>query len=102
MEINKDGELLREAWHWKVTGFYSDAQILAKLAAKGLHLIPQKISKIWRNPFYCGILISKMIEEPIQGNWPPIVSQEDFMKVQAILENNTSGFQRPIEETKRP
>ncbi|MGN7822913.1 recombinase family protein [Chitinophaga sp. 22536] len=102
IEINKDGELLKEAWQWKLSGHYSDAQILGRLALRGLHLLPQKLSKIWRNPFYCGVLVSKMIDEPVKGKWPPLVSQEDFMKVQQILENNLAGYQHNKEEVLRP
>lgn len=86
----------------KVSGRYSDVQILTKLRARGLDLLPQKLSKIWRNPFYAGILISRLIEEPVKGNWPAIVSMEDFIKVQAILDNNPSGYQHNVEEDCRP
>src|SRR5438552_10783228 len=82
--INKEGKLLKEAWQWKATGFYSDAQILAKLENRGLKLRSQKLSKIWRNPFYCGISINKMLEEPIRGIWEPLVSMEDFIRVQRV------------------
>ena len=54
--INETGKLLKEAWQWKVSGKYSDAQILLKLGNRGLKVPPQKISTIWRNPFYCGVL----------------------------------------------
>ena len=84
-EVNKEGELLKEAWQWKASGLYSDVEILAKLSARGLELSPQTISKMWRNPFFCGILINKMLDEPVQGIWPPLVSKEDFIKVQDIL-----------------
>lgn len=102
IEVNKDGELLKEAWQWKLSGHYSDAQILAKLEARGLKLTPQKISKVWRNPFYCGVLINKMIDEPVQGNWPALISQEDFMKVQRLLEDGTAGYQHKKDEDMRP
>jgi site-specific DNA recombinase len=87
--VNKDGELLREAWKWKASGLYSDAQILAKLAARGLNMTPQKLSATWRIPFYAGIIINRLIDEPAKGNWEPIVSVEDFVKVQTILESGT-------------
>lgn len=102
IEINKDGELLREAWEWKLSGLYSDAQIMAKLAARGLHLTAQKISRIFRNPFYCAITINKLIDEPVQGNWPALISRETFIKVQNLLENNPSGYQHNKEEAQRP
>jgi site-specific DNA recombinase len=100
--INKDGRLLKEAWQWKLTGHYSDAQILAKLENRGLKLHPQKLSKIWRNPFYCGISINAMIDEPIRGIWQPLISMQDFMKVQAILDKNPSGYTHNIEKEERP
>jgi site-specific DNA recombinase len=102
LEINKDGELLKEAWKWKVSGLYSDAQIIDKLAARGLKVSKQKMSQMWRNPFYCGIIINRLLEEPVKGNWPPLVSREDFIKVQRILENNPSGFQHNKDEEARP
>jgi len=90
-EVNRDGELLREAWQWKASGLYSDVQILAKLAARGLELYPQTLGKIWKNPFYCSILTHKLLEEPVPGKWPALVSREDFIKVQDILEGNHPG-----------
>lgn len=102
IEVNKDGELLKEAWQWKASGLYSDVQIIARLEARGLIISKQAISKIWRNPFYCGILINKIVEEPVQGNWPPLVSREDFIKVQHVLENNPSGYTQNKEEILRP
>lgn len=100
--INKIGKILKEAWQWKLSGHYSDAQILQRLANRGVILTPQKISVIWRNPFYCGILTNRLLDEPVKGNWPSIVSVEDFMKVQLILENNHSGYQHKKEVEERP
>jgi site-specific DNA recombinase len=85
--VNKDGELLREAWKWKASGFFSDAQIMGKLAARGLHIPKQRMSDLWRNPFYCGVLVNRLLEEPVKGNWEPLVSMEDFVKVQNLIED---------------
>lgn len=100
--VNKDGELLKEAWQWKASGFYSDAQIITKLAARGLKILPQKLSKIWRNPFYCGVSVNRLLGEPVKGNWEPLVSEKDFIKVQQILEGNPSGYQHKKNEDDRP
>ena len=99
--INKEGEILRKGFELKLTGRYSDVQIIKKLEALGLKIRPQKLSKIWRNPFYCGVSISSFIETPVIGNWEPLISQVDFKKIQKILENNPSGFQHnSIDTTK--
>jgi len=100
--INKDGLILKEAWKWKASGLYNDVQIIDRLALLGVVVIPQKISKMWRNPFYCSISVSKMIDEPIQGDWEPIVSFEDFKRVQTVIEKNPHGYLHNIENDKRP
>lgn len=100
--INEDGKLLREAFKWKASGNYSDAQIISKLAARGLTIIPQKLSKIWRKPFYCGVSTNRMLEEPVKGDWEPLISVELFQKVQTVLENNTAGYQHNTEVDYRP
>lgn len=102
IEINQDGELLKEAWQWKVSGMYSDSQIIAKLATRGLVVSKQKMSQMWRNPFYCGILINSMIEEPVKGNWPSLVNEVDFIKVQQILDRNPAGYSQNREIDWRP
>lgn len=102
LEINEKGELLKEAWAWKVSGLFSDAQIIVKLAARGMKINKQTISQIWRNPFYCGIIINRLLDEPVTGNWQPLVSRENFIKVQQLLEKNTAGFQHKKDEELRP
>lgn len=100
--INQEGNVLREAWGWKISGSYSDVQIQQKLLARGVQMTTQKISAMWRNPFYCGINTNKLAGEPVKGNWEPMVSVEDFMKVQDILKKNPSGFQHKKDIDDRP
>ncbi|CAN5460791.1 recombinase family protein [soil metagenome] len=102
LNINSDGKLLKEAWSWKLTGGISDAQILRKLSSRGLKISKQKLSKIWRNPFYCGILINSLSDIPITGKWPPLISHRHFMKIQEILECNPAGYQHNKQEELRP
>jgi DNA invertase Pin-like site-specific DNA recombinase len=100
--LNDDGKLLREAWQWKLSGLYSDAQILAKLRTRGLCFKKQHLSNIWRNPFYCGILINNLSKEPIKGKWEPIISESEFIRTQAMLENNHAGYQQSNVDEMRP
>ncbi len=100
--INDTGIILREAWKWKASGLYSDAQIKEKLAARGVVMSKQLLSAMWRRPFYCGISINKLLDTPMKGNWEPLVSIEEFKKVQGILDNNNSGYQHSNENDKRP
>lgn len=93
--INEQGKLLRDAFQYKLTGNYSDVSIIKIMGKRGLKITKQRISSVWRNPFYCGILISSLLKdgEPIIGNWEPLISQNDFWKLQDILNVRSSGYQ---------
>ncbi len=93
--INEQGMLLRDAFQYKLTGNYSDVSIINIMEKRGLKITKQRISSVWRNPFYCGILISSLLKdgEPIIGNWEPLISQNDFWKLQDILNVRSSGYQ---------
>ena len=93
--INEQGKLLRDAFQYKLTGNYSDVSIIKIMGKRGLKITKQRISSVWRNPFYCGILISSLLKdgEPIIGNWEPLISQNDFWKLQDILNERSSGYQ---------
>ena len=82
--INKEGEILKRAWQWKLQGD-KDYEILKKMAGLGVIVSKQKLSVIWRNPFYCGVIINSLLDEPVEGKWPPMVSKSEFFKVQNIL-----------------
>lgn len=101
IKINATGEKLRFAWQWKLQGL-KDFEIIAKLAAMGVKISKQRLSNIWRNPFYCGILINKMLDEPVQGKWEKIVSEEDFWEVQEIIKGNNFGFKHDKANPVRP
>lgn len=100
--INETGKLLKEAWQRKLSGLFSDVQIISKLAASGFNIESKKVSALWRNPFYCDINTNKLAEEPVKGNREPIVSIDDFMRVQQILQKNPSGYQHKKEVDDRP
>ncbi|MBS1512434.1 MAG: recombinase family protein [Bacteroidetes bacterium] len=100
--VNETGKILQEAWQWKLSGLYSDVQILAKLNTRGVILDAKKISSMWRNPFYCGVNKNKLAGEPVKGKWEPLISINDFMKVQELLEKNPSGYQHKKEVDERP
>ncbi len=85
--INGEGEVLKKAWKWKLRG-ERDYVIQQKLEVLGLGITKQALSSMWRNPFYCGVLLNSLIEEPIRGNWVGLVSEEDFWKVEKMLTSN--------------
>lgn len=60
--------------------------------------------KYGRKPFYAGIIIHKMIDQVVKGDWEPMVSQKDFLKINERLEQeNTRGtYKREKEAIPRP
>ena len=96
--VNARGRLLRQAFHWKAFDNVSIEEIRARLAEKGLKICHQHMSKILRNPFYCGMMAHNMLEgKVVQGNQEQLVSKEVFLKVNGLLKKNAQGY-RIVEE----
>jgi site-specific DNA recombinase len=90
--LNDTGKILQKAWQWKIDG-KRDFEIISDLKALGINITKQKLSDMWRKPFYCGVSVHRMLEgEAVEGNWEPMVSKDDFMKVQHIIEKNNVGY----------
>ena len=100
--INEEGIILREAWKWKMSGMYSDVEIEEKLAMRGIYINSKLLGSIWRNPFYCGIGVNSLLDTPVKGNWEPIITESEFVKVQEVLQKNNSGYQHKKEVDERP
>ena len=82
--VNDTGKKLRRAFEWKAQGMKNE-EILSRLKALGLKIYKQKISAIFSNPFYCGIISNKMLEgKLIVGKHEKLVSQELFLKVNNV------------------
>jgi site-specific DNA recombinase len=90
IEITEDGRIFQLAWQWKLQG-ESNVAISERLANMGVVLNYKRLSVLFRNPFYCGVLVHKFLKEPKEGNWEPLVSMEVFWKVQALLAPQTLG-----------
>jgi hypothetical protein len=90
--INETGKKLRIAWDMKIQG-YRDFEIRTKLKELGVDISLQKLSAMWRRPFYCGVQTNALVgKDPVMGNWEPLVSKETFLKVKDILEANHHGY----------
>ncbi len=90
IKINKEGELLKEAFKLKIYKAYSDTEIRNWLSLQGMKISKQTLSTTWRNIFYTGKIKNSLIEgELIKGSWEPIVSQKDFERLQQILSGSS-------------
>lgn len=90
---NEQGRLIAKAFRWKAENKYTSIEIVNQLKRLGLNISDKKLSWIFRNVFYCGILKNNMLEEPIEGiNWEPIVSKELFLKANGVLKMNREKY----------
>jgi site-specific DNA recombinase len=83
--ISEDGKKIKKAFEWKANGM-KDTEILAKLKLMGLKgLYPQKLSYIFNNPFYCGKIVSELLNgEIVEGIHEKLISPALFLKVNGI------------------
>ncbi|MGJ1413105.1 recombinase family protein [Sphingobacterium multivorum] len=100
---NAKGRLICQAFHWKAHDNLSIEAIRARLAEKGLKVCHQHMSKILRNPFYCGMMVHNMLEgKVVEGNHEGLVSREVFLKVNGLLKENAQGYRINGENSEIP
>ncbi len=84
--INEDGELLKKAFRWKIQYEIENTVIVARLKAAGCSMYPQKLKKIFKNPFYCGLMVHRALNgEVAEGTHPAIISRKQFLKLNGII-----------------
>jgi len=82
--VNETGKKLRKAFQWKSEGVKNE-EILKRLAAIGWKIYPQKLSRAFSNPFYCGIISNSMLDGKIvEGTHEKLIPQELFLKVNNV------------------
>ncbi len=82
--INETGTLLKMAWKWKAQG-ERDVVIRQKLKELGFSISKSKLSDMWRKPFYAGIITNSLLDKPVKGNWEPLISESDFLRINRII-----------------
>ncbi len=105
LQINKQGELIREAFLLKANHDLSYAEITERLKKKGWTKGAKRLSEIFRNPFYCGIIVSSLIPGEVikTDKHPAIISEEVFLKVNGILtQKRTLGHKYNRDEENLP
>lgn len=84
--ITKEGKLLKQAFLWKAIHNMSHVEIAKRLQNKGLNISDKKLSDLFRNPFYCGLIVNSLIPgEIIEGKHPALISRQVFLKIHNLL-----------------
>ena len=97
----KTAPLVKMAFELKTNFRLSDVEIAKKLNAAGYaspHRTEKHLNLIFKNPFYCGLLVHSVIpNEIIEGKHEPLISKETFLKVNDIKEENHQGYKCNLE-----
>lgn len=91
----KKAALIKKAFKWKhECPSISFQEIKRRLKKLGLDLPNSTMTRMMRNPFYCGIIVNKALEgEFVEGNHQPIISKTVFLEVnQIVKKTNIQGW----------
>lgn len=90
---SEKAKLIRKAFEWKATESLSNVEILKRLKTYGVNLNPPRLTIMFRNPVYCGLIANSLLDgQVVKGNHKPIVSKAMFLKVNNINAKNGGGF----------
>ncbi|MFN3405594.1 MAG: recombinase family protein [Cytophagaceae bacterium] len=101
--VNKNGELIRKAFIMKANEGLSNVEILTRLKALGLNIHKQKLTDIFRNPFYCGIVAHGLLNgEIVKGRQEVLISEEIFLRVNNLQAKNQNKYFHNTKEENLP
>ncbi len=92
--INEEGKMLKKAVEWKAYKRLSNAEITRRLNKMGVDITEKRLNNLFLNPFYCGLITSKLIPgQIIEGKHEPLISRDLFLAVHNIRqEKRSQGF----------
>ncbi|TSE10015.1 recombinase family protein [Aquimarina algiphila] len=100
---DENAKLVRKAFLWKVDENISNADIVERLQMQGLKIYRQRLTDIFRNPIYCGLISHGLLEgKVVQGNHEPIISKNIFLKVNGIQAKNNQNYKHNRENENLP
>ena len=100
---NEEGKLIKKAFEWKAYEGLSNMEIVNRLRKLGLKIYKQQLTKIFRNPFYCGLMSHKMLNgEVVKGKHQALITEALFLEVNKEEKKSTQGWKVNIEDENIP
>jgi DNA invertase Pin-like site-specific DNA recombinase len=100
---NAKAKLIKKAFYWKGEEGLSNIEIQKRLVASGLAIDLRRLTDIFRNPFYCGIITHSLLEgEIIEGKHEPLISKELFLKANNIQRLRQDKYKHKKEDENVP
>src|ERR1051326_4728506 len=76
---------IKKAFILKAQQEKSNVEIAELLSRSGFKIDRKRLSEIFQNPFYCGVIISTLLPEMvIQGKHPKLISEELFLQANGV------------------
>ncbi len=97
--------LLQRAWKLFATGAYTKAEMGRLMESWGLasahggSFSPQSLSRIFTNPYYKGVLVDPWSGKEYEGKHTPLVTKEEFARVQQIIAGRNRSI---VHQKERP
>jgi DNA invertase Pin-like site-specific DNA recombinase len=100
--------LLQKAWKTFATGAYTKAEMQRLMtnwgivSRKGAPLAMQSIDYLFRNPYYAGIVVDPWSREEYEGKHRPMVTREEFARVQNVISGRSHAVAHHRERPEFP
>ena len=101
----KTFDQIKGIWELMDTGTKTLGDITSALNEKGIRetykgkecpLKRQSLSRIFKNKFYAGIIVSKKYGLEVQGQHSPMITEELYYRVQAVIEGRNTNISVPL------
>ncbi len=83
-------DTVKRAWDLMLTGTKSLKEMAKLMTEWGVEIRFQSVHRMFRNKFYMGYLVSEKYPEEVKGQHIPMVTEEHFYKIQAILDGRNT------------
>lgn len=98
---------MKAAWDLMATGTKTLREMAVIMNGQGLRggrkekgkefmLRPQTVNRFFRNKFYAGKITSQKYGEEVNGQHSPMITEEQYYKVQAILDGRNHNISMPL------
>ena len=101
--VNEKGKILRKLFIWKAEEDVSIVELSLRSKALGFYIPEKRLSKLLKNPFYCGILSHSLLDgQVIEGKHEKMISQEVFLKINELQNKNHQHYKHVKESEPHP
>jgi site-specific DNA recombinase len=92
--LNEQAKYVKQAFEWRADGMTYE-QINDRLSNYDLRIPIQTLSKLFQNPFYCGLNSNKLLNGVLaKGNQPVLIGEDLFLRANQL--KKTSGFKSNV------